>query len=223
LREESPPGPRKSVARLPIALGFGVAIVTAVAQPRGVRADVWPQVSSGVPQQVIPQYHEVGAPTFVMPQGSQTATLQGAAGGQDPGTTAGIGPVSSPGFVASSFTQYLGQSVGSGQCVALVQATDPSVGLTATWAQGAAVQGNTSLQPGTAIATFNSNGQYANATDGSSHAAIYLGQNADGIQVEDQWVGHPASFRTIYWNGASGSGGTAANTGISYHVVSHTS
>ena len=218
MREESPPGPRKSVARLPIALGFGVAIVTAVAQPRGVRADVWPQVSSGVPQQVIPQYHEVGAPTFVMPQGSQTATPQGAAGGQDPGTTAGIGPVSSPGFVASSFTQYLGQSVGSGQCVALVQAADPSVGLTATWTQGAAVQGNTSLQPGTAIATFNANGQYANATNGSSHAAIYLGQNAQGIQVEDQWSNQPASIRTIPWNNPTG---TAANTGSSFYVINH--
>jgi hypothetical protein len=167
-----------------------------------------------VPQQVIPQYQEVGAPTFVMPQGSQTATPQATPGGQNPGTT----PVSSPGFVASNFSQYLGQSVGSGQCVALVQAADPSVGLTATWTQGAAVQGNTSLQPGTAIATFNANGQYANATNGSSHAAIYLGQNAQGIQVEDQWSNQPASIRTIPWNNPTG---TAANTGSSFYVINH--
>ena len=154
-----------------------------------------------------------------MPQGGQTATPQGASGGQDPGTTGGIGSVSSPGFVASGFTQYLGQSVGSGQCVALVQAADPSVGLTATWTQGAAVQGNTSLQPGTAIATFNSNGQYANAMDGSSHAAIYLGQNAQGIQVEDQWSGQPASLRTIYWTDPNSS--RAANNGSAFYVVSH--
>ena len=218
MREESPPVPRRSVARLPIALGFRVAIALAIAQPHGVWADVWPQVSSGVPQQVIPQYQEVGAPTFVMPQGSQTATPQGTSGGQGPGTTAGIGSVSSPGFVASSFTQYLGQSVGSGQCVALVQAADPSVGLTATWTQGASVQGNTSLQPGTAIATFNSNGQYANATNGSSHAAIYLGQNAQGMQVEDQWSNQPASIRTIPWNNPTG---TAANTGSSFYVINH--
>jgi hypothetical protein len=214
LREESPPRPWRSVAQLPIALGFRVAIVIAVAQPHGVWADVWPQASSGVPQQVIPQYQEVGAPTFVMPQGSQTATPQGAPGGQNPGTT----PVSSPGFVASGFSQYLGQSVGSGQCVALVQAADPSVGLTASWTQGAAVQGNTSLQPGTAIATFNSNGQYANATNGSSHAAIYLGQNAQGMQVEDQWSNQPASIRTIPWNNPTG---TAANTGSSFYVINH--
>jgi hypothetical protein len=69
--------------------------------------------------------------------------------------------------------------------VALVQAADSSVGLTATWTQGSAVHGNTSLQPGTVIATIASNGTYTNSTDGSSHAAIYLGQNAQGIQVED--------------------------------------
>jgi hypothetical protein len=90
--------------------------------------------------------------------------------------------------------------------------------LTATWAQGAAVQGNTSLQPGTAIATFNANGQYANATNGSSHAAIYLGQNAQGIQVEDQWSNQPASIRTIPWNNPTG---TAANTGSSFYVINH--
>ena len=218
MREESPPGSLRSVARLPIALGFRVAIVIAVVQPYAVWADVWPQASSGVPQQVIPQYQEVGAPTFVMPQGSQTATPQATPGGQNPGTT----PVSSPGFVASNFSQYLGQSVGSGQCVALVQAADPSVGLTATWTQGAAVQGNTSLQPGTAIATFNANGQYANATDGSSHAAIYLGQNAQGIQVEDQWVGQPAHIHTISWTNL-GNSTAAANNGSQYYVVSHTS
>jgi len=216
LREESPPRPWRSVAQLSIARGLRVAVVIAVAQPHDVWADVRPQAPSGVPQQVIPQYQEVGAPTFVMPQGSQTATPQGAPDGQNPGTTS----VSSPGFVASGYTQYLGQSVGSGQCVALVQASDPSVGLTATWTQGAAVQGNTSLQPGTAIATFNANGQYANATDGSSHAAIYLGQNAQGIQVEDQWSNQPASIRTIPWNNPTG---TAANTGSSFYVVSHAS
>ena len=102
--------------------------------------------------------------------------------------------------------------------MALVQAADPSVGLTATWHQGDSVQGNTALAPGTVIATFNQNGQYANATDGSSHAAIYLGQNAQGIQVEDQWAGHAASTRTISWSNPSGVG---ADTGSQFHVVTH--
>lgn len=120
-------------------------------------------------------------------------------------------------MIATGYDQYLGQSVGSGQCVALVQAADSDVGLTRTWTQGAAVMGNSSLQPGTAIATFNGSGHYANATDGSSHAAIYLGQNAQGIQVMDQWAGHAASSRTIPWSNTSGS----ANTGSAFYVISH--
>ena len=45
------------------------------------------------------------------------------------------------------------------------------------------------IAPGTAIATFDADGRYGNHTDGRSHAAIYLGQDASGIQVLDQWVG----------------------------------
>lgn len=118
--------------------------------------------------------------------------------------------------VATGYEQYLGQKVGTGQCVALVQAADSSVGLTATWSQGSQVQGNTSLVPGTAIATFNGAGKYANATDGSSHAAIYLGQNAEGMQVQDQWLGHAASVRTIAWNGNN-----QANSGSAFYVIGH--
>ena len=44
------------------------------------------------------------------------------------------------------------------------------------------------LRPGTAIATFDPDGRYGNHTDGRSHAAIYLGQDATGIRVIDQWV-----------------------------------
>lgn len=102
--------------------------------------------------------------------------------------------------------------------MALLQAADPSVGLTATWTKGAAVQGNTSLQPGTAIATFGSNGTYTNSLDGSSHAAIYLGQNAEGIQVQDQWVGQVAHVRTIPWTNSYSA--KAANNGSAFYVIS---
>lgn len=118
--------------------------------------------------------------------------------------------------LASGYDQYLGESVGTGQCVALVQAADPGVGLTRTWTEGAVVQGDTGLTVGTPIATFDGSGQYANATDGSSHAAIYLGQNAQGMQVEDQWLGHAASVRTIPWSGSS-----AANSAGAFHVIGH--
>lgn len=181
-------------------------------------ADVSPVTSMGAPAMVVPQVMETGAPTFTSPNGS--TMFPGSTGSitSDPTTS---DPTSSGGggSVATNYSQYLSQSVGTGQCVALVQAADSSVGLTATWAQGSAVQGNTSLQPGTVIATFGSNGTYTNSTDGSSHAAIYLGQNAQGIQVEDQWLGHPASIRTIGWTSTTSS--YAANNGSAFYVVSH--
>lgn len=126
--------------------------------------------------------------------------------------SAGIGGGSS---LAAGYQQYAGQSVGSGQCVALVQATS-DVGLTRTWTQGASVLGNTDLAVGTPIATFDASGKYANATDGSSHAAIYLGQDANGIRVMDQWLGHAASERVISTSGAS-----QANNANAFHVIGH--
>ena len=178
-------------------------------------ADVQPVVQQGVPRLPIPTFQETGLPDFTMPVGVATfpdGTPAPEAASPSPGNPGSSGP----GYAAQGWDSFAGQAVGSGQCVALVQAADPAVGLTRTWVQGQQVQGNTALAPGTVIATFNSQGQYANATDGSSHAAIYLGQNAQGIQVLDQWAGSPAAYRTIRWSGA-----TAANTGSSFHVVTH--
>ena len=118
--------------------------------------------------------------------------------------------------VAAAYGRYIGRSAGSGQCVALVYAVNPTISPTATWTRGESVRGNTSLQPGTVIATFNKSGRYANATDGSSHTAIYLGQNERGIQVLDQWAGSSAAVRTIRWTNSSG---IAADTGSAFYVV----
>lgn len=137
-----------------------------------------------------------------------------AAGLRMGGAAAKLGTAGS--FVATDYAQYLGRSAGSGQCVALVQAANPGIGRTRDWTCGAAVQGNTDLRPGTAIATFNTANRYANATDGSSHAAIYLGQNERGIQVMDQWAGSTAAVRTIPWTNPSG---VPANTGAAFHVI----
>jgi hypothetical protein len=117
---------------------------------------------------------------------------------------------------AGAYGRFIGHTAGSGQCVALVRASNPALGPTASWVRGERVQGNTSLRPGTAIATFAPSGHYANATNGSSHAAIYLGQTAQGVQVLDQWAGSPAALRTIPWNNP---GAAAANTGSAFHVV----
>jgi hypothetical protein len=121
--------------------------------------------------------------------------------------------------VASAYRKYIGRSTGTGQCVALVHATNPALGATSCWVRGAPVQGNARLRPGTAIATFAPSGRYANATDGSSHTAVYLGQTAHGIQVLDQWAGKPAAVRTIPWRNP---GAAAANTGGAFHVVNST-
>lgn len=164
---------------------------------------------------VIPAFLETGTPVFTTPSRTQTpgtGTSPSTTQDPDPGTGG-----SGNGFVVTGYGQYLGQAVGSGHCVALVQTNDSRVGLTATWRSGDAVQGNTSLRPGTVIATFGPNGNYTNSLDGSSHAAIYLGQNAQGIQVEDQWSGQPAHLRTIYWNDPNSS--SAVNNGINFHVV----
>ena len=197
-----------------------VPVLCAALASTPASADVSPVTSMGTPVMVVPQFQETGAPTFTSPNGSTMFSGSTGSTASDPTTS---DPTSSSGSgsgsVATNYSQYLNQYVGTGQCVALVQAADSSVGLTATWTQGSAVQGNTSLQPGTVIATFGSNGTYTNSTDGSSHAAIYLGQNAQGIQVEDQWVGHPASIRTIAWTSTTSS--SAANNGSAFYVVSH--
>jgi hypothetical protein len=74
---------------------------------------------------------------------------------------------------------------------------------------GGQVKGNSNLVPGTAIATFGPDGKYA-----GGHAAVYMGQDQNGIQVMDQWVGHPVAPRTIRWDGA-----TPSNNGSLFHVI----
>ncbi|WP_071889962.1 BPSL0067 family protein [Kosakonia oryzendophytica] len=131
-------------------------------------------------------------------------------------------------YIAATPRAYIGQSVGSGQCVAFTQKA-ANMPRTANWKRGALVKGNMNIAPGTAIATFDDNGQYGNHSDGRSHAAIYMGQDSTGIQVLDQWVGHgfdnktgaripvpsPVSPRTIFFRHAT----RAENNGANYYVV----
>ena len=106
--------------------------------------------------------------------------------------------------------------VGTGQCVDLVKAAT-GLGQTSTWQRGPSVVGNPNIKPGTAIASFDSNGRYGNHEDGSSHAAIYLGPSKErpgGIRVYDQWSGQKAHIRDI-----SASGSTAVNSARSYSII----
>jgi hypothetical protein len=89
-------------------------------------------------------------------------------------------------YVAIRPEQYLGKSSGNGHCVAFVREAAHAPH-TSDWNEGAAVQGNTSIRRGTAIATFQ-DGEYKNRTNGDSHAAIYLEQNENGMWVFDQWI-----------------------------------
>ena len=118
--------------------------------------------------------------------------------------------------IAAHPESYAGQVVGSGQCVAFVEQSSGAP-LTASWSQGAKVKGAT-LAAGTAIATFGASGKYTNSTDGTSHAAIYVGQNAAGIQVWDQWVGQPVHQRTIRFQGGA-PGVKPVNDGDAFYVI----
>ena len=136
-------------------------------------------------------------------------------------TPAPSAPAAPPGrYVSSTPRAWIGHPpVGTGECVPLVRAATGAP-LAAEWRRGAPVQGNTAIRPGTAIATFDSNGHY----DG--HAAIYLGQDAYGIQVIDQWnIRNPAGNitgqqppheRTLY---LGNSHHNWINRGESYYVV----
>ncbi|WP_374438892.1 BPSL0067 family protein [Inhella sp.] len=106
--------------------------------------------------------------------------------------------------------------VGSGDCVPLVQ-IKAGAPLTSKWREGAKVRGNSRLPKGTAIATFE-NGRYANRPTGN-HAALYMGQNALGILVMDQWKRKDKiRSRLIYFRG-NGSGFDDSDNGDKFSVI----
>jgi hypothetical protein len=120
-------------------------------------------------------------------------------------------------YIATAPETYQGQVVGSGQCVAFVQQASGAP-LTANWSQGDLVRGNSTIQPGTAIATFGPEGTYTNSTDGTSHAAIYMGQDDVGLQVWDQWKGQPVHQRPIRFQGGA-PGVKPVNDGDAFYVI----
>ena len=187
----------------PVGLGLVIAGGESWADPAIVSPN-------GLPVQVNPTFPEPGLPAFSFPQGglSDTGGVAGAVttGGSGSGSgadSASLGSYSGTGsgvagaIVATGYADMLGQSVGTGQCVALAQATS-DIGYTSTWSPGAQVEGETDIAVGTVIATFGSDGTYTN-TYGQSHTAIYLGQSDQGIFVEDQWLGQAAGTRWIPW------------------------
>ena len=120
-------------------------------------------------------------------------------------------------------SRYSGESVGSGQCVAFVQrCTDAP--LTKLWTRGQQVKG-ADVPVGTAIATFDPDGTYGNREDGTSHAAIYVAQDAHGIVVWDQWVSgkgkppQPVHLRMLPFAGLDAPDVHPCNNGDYFYVV----
>ncbi|MFM9975405.1 MAG: BPSL0067 family protein [Beijerinckiaceae bacterium] len=116
------------------------------------------------------------------------------------------------------YQKYVGQYQGINQeCASLTKALDPNLGATSSWQKGEQVQGNAYLKPGTAIATFNFGGNYGppsspGGASGVSHTGIYLGQDASGVQILDQWNGSGgARTHTIPWDSWNGNSMEAGN------------
>ena len=113
-------------------------------------------------------------------------------------------------YIAHNLSQYVGQSVGTGQCVAYVQQAARAP-FTGRWRAGIQVMRANpgTIARGTVIATM-VDGTYPNHAHGN-HAAIYLSHDAAGIYVQDQWTGHPVSPRLIHARSASGNASNNAN------------
>jgi hypothetical protein len=203
----------------PVTLGLAIAGGESWADPAIV-------APNGLPVQVKPTFPEPGLPAFSFPQGgvsdtggvSGAVTISGSSSGSGSGSSlgsyGGTGSGVAGAIVATGYADLLGQSVGTGQCVALAQASS-DVGYTSTWSPGAQVEGQTDIAVGTVIATFGSDGTYTN-TYGQSHTAIYLGQDSSGIFVEDQWLGQPAQTRHINWTTTN-----SYESGSQFYVVTH--
>jgi hypothetical protein len=120
-------------------------------------------------------------------------------------------------YIASRPETFEGRVVGAGHCVDFVKAS-AGVPQTAAWQEGAEVYGNPHIPPGTAIATFESDGSYT--SESGNHAAIYLYQDDRGIWVYDQWQGQPVQKRLIRFEGGSGSmWGSKSNDGTRFVVI----
>ena len=125
---------------------------------------------------------------------------------------AGGGP-----YLAARPAAFEGRVVGAGHCVDFVKAA-AGAPHTAAWRPGPPVRGNRHIPPGTAIATFESDGTYR--SEPGNHAAIYLYQDERGIWVYDQWRGRPVHKRLIRFEGGKGSArGSKSNDGRRFAVI----
>lgn len=156
---------------------------------------------------------------------SDFRTVQPLGSGADGSSNAGTGTGVQANSVASTndadelVEHQNGTCVGRNcECAALVQELAPDVGHTSTWKPGDSVaDGLDSIEPGTAIATFQCNDgeSYCNAS-GTSHTGIFLGAGPT-----------PGTFYMLdQYNSSGGPQVTlVSNNGLypasAYHVITH--
>jgi hypothetical protein len=105
---------------------------------------------------------------------------------------------------------------GNTECVEFIKQTLKAPA-TSHWKEGTKVtKGDTTIVRGTAIATF-VDGVYPQTGSTGKHAAIYLGQDAMGIIVLDQWRSQgEVRKRTIKWVPTSKG---LSNDGTAFSVI----
>jgi hypothetical protein len=118
-------------------------------------------------------------------------------------------------WIAANPRQHEGRVLNTGHCMRHVQLV-ADVPHSSKLRRGARVVDMQNPPRGLVIATFDHNGRYANKTDGSSHIAILLAQQPDGLMVMDQWVGKPVSMRLIRHRHGTGN---AANDADRFYVA----
>lgn len=109
---------------------------------------------------------------------------------------------------------------GDHECAALVQYSQKA-GMANTWRQGPQVRGNTTIKPGTPVATFE-DGIYPNRSYGN-HVAYYIKQDkVKGVRVMDQWgAKRKVGARWMGWQGklANGLYRDPSNNGDALFVI----
>ena len=93
----------------------------------------------------------------------------------------------------SAVKEPVGQGRFKGSCAALVQYF--GCHQVERWRKGATVKGNNSVQGGTCIATFE--GDRCPDKAHGNHAAIYISQTKQGVNMYDQWQGKKPGKRLV--------------------------
>ena len=114
-------------------------------------------------------------------------------------------------YIAHDVDSTMGSTKGwvgvNHECVALARGMS-NAPPSSLWQKGEHVKGSRNIAKGTIIATFE-DGHY------HGHAAVFLGETADGIYVYDQWNAQKAHTRVIHYSGKH----AFVDQGDNYYVV----